>query len=214
MDEPNQPFQPLVRRCCATQQDRQRCLEQLIKELLASGKLWHRPSDIPEADYEDILQKSWIYFCCNLCEAATAATPYNPERSSLPTWINAHIRWRILDYRLEKSRENQIRAQGKVMHDGSEIDPIPRIPASPDPPPILQDVQAWLERDVQILRRVHLRDRPDINCYTLIPRRLPPETCWKQLAQTFEITESTLQGFYRRECLPRLRAAGRELGYL
>jgi len=176
-------------------------MNQLIKELTASGKLWHRPHNIPETDYQDILQTSWMYFARNLCDGKTAPK-YDAKRSSVPTWINAYIRMRILDYYLRQKHR--------------PIDPIvPILPARSEPPNILGDVLAWLERDRAKLQRVHLRDHSEINCYTLILNRLPTEDIsWTQLAQNLEVPKETLQGFYRRECLPRLREAGKQLGYL
>ena len=217
MNELDSSFNQLIHIACACEKDslqRQSHLDQLIRQLMASGKLW-RQADIPEVDYQDILQKSWIYLCCNLCEAATAALPYDPQRASVLTWINAYIKMRVLDYRLEKERMQQERIPGKRLEDGTVIDPIAMLPAPAEPSPILQEMLDWLERDSAILRRIHLRDRPDIHCKALILRRLPPnETAWKQLAQEFGVAESTLQGFYRLKCLPRLQEAGRQLGYL
>lgn len=217
MNDLEQPFSQLIRNACACAKgslDRQRQLDLLIRLLVESGKLWRR-SDIPEADFQEILQKSWIYLCCNLCEASTAAIPYDPARSSVLTWINAYIKMRVLDYRLDIECAKQQRVIGKVMDDGKVIDPIELIPAPVEPPPMLQEILAWVERDSGALRRVYLRDRPDITCNMLILRRLPPqETAWKQLAQEFGVSENTLQGFYRQQCLPRLKEAGRQLGYL
>ncbi len=217
MNELDQSFNQLIRKTCACEKDspqRQSNLDQLIRQLLASGKLW-RKADIPEVDYQDILQKSWIYLCCNLCEASTAALPYDPQRSSILTWINAYIKMRVLDYRLELDRIKQERIFRKRLENGTVLDPLALLPAPAEPPPILQEVLAWLERDSAVLARVHLRNHPDINCKALILRRLPPNgTAWKQLAQEFGVAESTLQGFYRQKCLPRLQEAGKHLGYL
>ena len=217
MTERDQPFNQLICTACACEKEslqRQRHLNQLIRQLMTSGKLW-RQADVPEADYQDILQKSWVYLCCNLCEATTAAMPYDPQRSSILTWINAYIKMRILDYRLEIGRMKQERVAAKTLENGTVVDPIAMLPAPAEAPPILQEILTWLERDSAVLRRVHLRDRPDINCKALILRRLPPdETDWNRLAQEFGVAESTLQGFYRQKCLPRLREAGKQLGYL
>ena len=200
--------------CAASSLERQRYLDQLIRQLTESGRLWHQ-ADIPEADFQDILQKSWIYLCRNLCEATTAAVPYDPARSSVLTWINAYIKMRVLDYRLERERLRQQHVSERVMDDGSVVNPIDLLPAPNAAPPILQEILVWVERESVALCRVHVRDRPDIHCKTLILRRLPPdETPWQQLAKEFELSEHTLRGFYRHKCLPSLREAGRQLGYL
>lgn len=217
MNELDQQLNQSIRKACACARsslERQHCLDQLIRQLLASGKLWRR-SDIPEVDFQDILQRSWIYLCGNLCEATTAAAPYDLARSSVLTWINAYIKMRVLDYRLEIDRAKQLQVSGRVMEDGEVIDPIDLLPAPADPPPILQEILDWVAQERELLRRVHVRDRPDINCKVLILRRLPTdEISWKQLAQEFGVAEETLQGFYRQRCLPRLKEAGRQLGYL
>jgi hypothetical protein len=216
MNELDQHLSQLICSACAhaqASQERRHQLDQLIRQLMASGKLWRR-ADIPEADFQEILQKSWIYLCGNLCEATTAAAPYDTTRSSVLTWINAYIKMRVLDYLLEREREKK-RQAGGTMDDGTVIDLIELIPSPVEPPPILQEMLAWVERDSSVLRRIYLRDRPDVNSKTLILRRLPPrETSWKQLAQEFGVAETSLQGFYRQQCLPRLKDAGRELGYL
>ncbi|MBW4696028.1 MAG: sigma-70 family RNA polymerase sigma factor [Lyngbya sp. HA4199-MV5] len=200
--------------CAASSPERQRCLDQLIRQLTESGRLWSR-SDIPDADFQDILQKSWIYLCRNLCEATTAAVPYDPTRSSVLTWINAYIKMRVLDYRLENERMKQQQVTARVMEDGNVIHPIDLLPAPNAASPIVQEILAWVERDSVMLCRVHVRDRPDVHCKALILRRLPPdETPWQELAQEFKLSENTLRGFYRQKCLPPLKEAGRQLGYL
>jgi hypothetical protein len=192
----------LVQETCACPQGsstRQRCLDRLIRELLTSGQLWRR-GNIPESDFQDLLQKSWIYFCQNLCEATTAHKPYDSAQASLATWFNAYLKKRMLDYWLTQQPPSE----------PDYWEPM----AAPEPPPILEEVLAWLQKERRALVRVHVRDHPEINCEVLIRRRLPPATAYRQLAQELQVPEATLQGFYQRECLPRLRQAGKDLGYL
>jgi DNA-directed RNA polymerase specialized sigma24 family protein len=211
-----QRLHQLVSTTCSYPQnspERTQHLQHLFQELQRSGKLW-RGSGVPKDDYQDILQNTWIFFCCNLCEAIPTKEAYNPQRASLPTWINAYIKMRVIDYHLAKQQQREQRVYPKSLEDGTFLDPVDLIPAHQEPPPILQEVRDWINRETPALCRVHVRDRPDINCQVLILHRLPPETTsWKHLAQEFAISESTLQGFYRRECLPRLQAAGKQLGY-
>jgi hypothetical protein len=198
----DQQLRALVQETCACQPgslQRQRCLDKLIRELLASGQVWRR-GNIPEPDFQDLLQKSWIYFCQNLCEATTAHTPYDPDRASVATWFNAYLKKRMLDYWLTQQPPPE----------PDYWEPV----APPEPPPILEEVLAWLQKEQRALARVHVRDHPEISCDRLIRRRLPPATSYRLLAQEWQIPEATLQGFYQRECLPRLRQAGKDLGYL
>jgi hypothetical protein len=71
---------------------------------------------------------------------------------------------------------------------------------------MLAKIQQWLQSQEKNLRRIYIRDRPEINAYVLILRRLPPEeTTWETLAQEWNISRSTLANFYQRRCLPLLQ---------
>ncbi|MCL6436880.1 MAG: hypothetical protein K6T90_22270, partial [Leptolyngbyaceae cyanobacterium HOT.MB2.61] len=87
-------------------------------------------------------------------------------------------------------------------HDSVENLPCP---PQPSPPAVLREIRLWVQRESSRLRRVHVRDRPDINCQALILYRLPPAKTWEQLSQRFGVPISTLSNFYSRECKPRLR---------
>jgi hypothetical protein len=217
MDDLHQDLRQLAQTACTCSKDtpnRRHYVDQLIQQLIQSGKLW-RKSALPEEDYQDILQKSWIYLWCNLCEATTAAAPYDPDRASVVTWINAYIKMRTLDACLELEWKRRNHAYTQESEQGSQLDPIDILPAPAEPPPIVQELLAWLERDRHLLLRIHIRGHFDLNCHSLILRRLPPqETPWCALAQEFAIPEQTLRGFYRQKCLPRLKEAGKHLGYL
>jgi hypothetical protein len=213
----HQQLRQLVQRTCSCPKgspERQQHLDRLVREMLRSGKLW-RDARVPQQDYEAILQDSWVYFCRNLCEASTAREAYNPERSSPMTWINVYIKMRLLNYHLESKWERIHRENPSPLDDGAFLDPLELIPSPPEIPSLLQEMLDWVAQNGIALRRVHVRDRPDINCQILILCRLPPKTeSWRQLAQKFRISESTLQSFYRRKCLPELKSTGERLGYL
>lgn len=190
--------------------ERQRRLNQLIWHIQRSGKVL-RGAGVP--NYEDALQQTWLYFCRNLCEAVTA-DPYDSTKASVLTWINAYLKRRLQD-NYQTVAAQQARTLSWQPSDADDIsDPIANLPARPDVPPILDEIQAWLEQDSKQLRRVHVRDRPDINCQVLIQRRLPPETSWEQLSQEFGVAIATLSNFYQRECFPRLLSFGQSQGYL
>ena len=163
-------------------------------------------------DYEDAIQQTWLYFCRNLCEATTGDA-YNPERASVITWLNAYLKHRLQDIRI-KAASNAIAAYTHLSDFDESLDPVNNIPAPPAPPPILSDILEWVELEGSLLRSIHLRDRPDINCQVLIQRRLPPETTWEELAKEFKVGISSLSTFYQRECFPRLLNFGKSQGYL
>jgi hypothetical protein len=72
---------------------RQQGLTQIIRLTSRSDKLWKDHADY----YEDALQQTWLYLCRNLCEAVTGQA-YDPEKSSIITWLNGYLKWRLQDY--------------------------------------------------------------------------------------------------------------------
>lgn len=212
MDELDEQLQQLVRETCSHPRGslgRQKRLNQLIGKIQQSGKLL-RGVGVP--DYEDALQQTWLYFCRNLCEAITGDR-YNSERASVTTWINAYLKRRLWDMRQEAVRKKAITVVRQVSDEDELLDPIDNLPAQPSPPPMLEEIREWVEQQGSQLRRIYVRDRPDINCQVLILRRLPPETSWEELAKEFNVAIATLSCFYQRECFPRLLNFGKSQGY-
>lgn len=190
---------------------RRRGLNKIIRLIKNSGKLWRENTP----DYEDAEQKTWLYFSRNLCEADTAKQKYDPERSSVTTWLNAYLKRRLQDCRIEAAKEKATRASGELTGSNETIDPVETLAAPPDIPPIEEEVRTWAKTDPDgELRRTHIKNNPEITAQLLILRRLPPETKWEDLSAEFGLGVSTLSEFYRRKCQPRLRKFGESQGYL
>ncbi len=205
-DPENDPLYRLITRTCQYPPDsleRQRGLTRVVQAIVQSGKLWRDSS--PE--YDDALQQTWLYLCRNLCEATTAKQPYDPSRSSVITWLDRYLKQRLEDlrrWRYQQSNTASLDAQNTPM------------PAAPPPiPPILEDVKDWVRTDPSgELCRTHIKGYPEVNCQTLILRRLPPRSSWEELSKEFGVPITTLNSFYRRQCFPRLRKFGEHQGYL
>ncbi|MBP0015029.1 MAG: sigma-70 family RNA polymerase sigma factor [Roseofilum sp. SBFL] len=205
-------LQQLIQETCAQPPlslERQKGLAQLVKWIQHSGKLWKEA--VPH--YEDALQQTWFYVCRNLCEAATGAA-YDAEKGTIITWINAYLKRRLQDLRIEGFQQQKTRVQAYRTFEGEVYDPIDDLPAPSPIPPVLEEIHDWVKTDAGgKLRRIHMRDRPDVNCQVLILRRLPPETSWKDLGQEFNMDKNTLSRFYSRQCLPQLREFAQSQGY-
>lgn len=192
---------------------RQRRLTQLIR--LITPRLWRE--NVPY--YADALQQTWIFFCQNLCERSTGER-YDPNRSSVVTWLNNYLRRRLQDFFIDTQKQ-KTRVVSPLVHStrsgelGELTDPVDSLAAEPDVPPILDEVRNWAETDGDgELRRVHIEGHPQVNVRELILRRLPPETGWKELSEEYGLAVSTLSSFYQRQCLPRLRKFGESEGYI
>lgn len=183
---------------------RQKLLTQIIR--LSSRRLWRESTPY----YQDALQQTWLYFCRNVCEGLTGQI-YDPAHGSVITWLNAYLKRRLQDFYLNQYREQAVTVPHKVWQSGSgrnsEIsDPIDNLPATPQAPPILENLEIWVKTDANgELRNTHIKGHPEVNCQVLILKRLPPEVSWKELSETFGLPIPTLSSFYQRQCLPRLR---------
>ncbi|HEY9620389.1 MAG TPA: sigma-70 family RNA polymerase sigma factor [Crinalium sp.] len=191
---------------------RQRYLTKVIR--YTTRKLWKETT----AYYQDALQQTWVYFCQNVCERGTGDR-YDPTRSTVATWLNSYLKRRLQDFYIDtqKQQVTRAKAQRQLSRSGDEdvIDPVDKLAAEPDIPPILDEVRVWAEADATgDLRSTHIEGHPAVNCQTLILRRLPPETSWKDLSAEFGLSVSTLSSFYQRQCLTRLRKFGESEGYL
>ncbi len=189
---------------------RQRCLTQVIR--LASPHLWREATP----DYADALQQTWVYFCQNICDRGSGER-YDPDRGSVITWLNTYLKRRLQDFYIARQRQQALQApsQGGMDETRNRLDLIEQIAAAPDIPPILEQVQLWVEQDpTGELCQTHIQGRPDLTCQVLILRRLPPETSWKDLAAEWGVPIPTLSSFYQRQCVPRLRKFGEQEGYV
>ncbi len=197
----------LVAQACqhpAGSAQRQKNLTKIIR--LAANKLWKENTPY----YQDALQQTWLYFCHNICEGNTGK-PYDPNRSSVLTWLNFYLKQRLRDCYVNKQKETLTRVSTPLgqldsVQTNQNVDPIENIPANPDVPPLLEEIRSWAKTDPEgELRRIHIANHPEVTCQVLILRRLPPEVSWKNLAAEFNLSVSTLSSFYQRQCLPYLR---------
>ncbi|MBT9313666.1 sigma-70 family RNA polymerase sigma factor [Leptothoe kymatousa] len=188
---------------------RQKRLTQIIR--LVADQLWNE--QVPY--YQDALQQTWIYFCQNLCESNTGCT-YDPEKASVVTWLNNYLKFRLKDKYIARQAEKHRNIDKSKNPKGSmdkPTDPIDRLEAQPDIPPILDEVQQWAATDPR-LEKIHIKGRPEITGRLLILKRLPPEVPWKDLSAELNISIGTLASFYQRQCMPILREFGQQQGYL
>jgi hypothetical protein len=202
-----QQLKQLVTETCQHPQGstaRQRALTSLIRLITRSQKLWRDSSSY----YEDALQLTWLYFCRNLCEATTAKSSYDSDRSNVITWMNAYLKHRLQDMYIET--QQQYLKFGSLEREDSNSagmdQGLDRIVAPAQSSNLLEQVRQWVELDkTKVLRRTYVRDRADVNAQVLILKRLPPETNWQNLAQEFSLPISTLSSFYQRKCIPLLK---------
>ena len=211
MKESSQILSQLVKEACKHppgSKKRQKNLTKIIR--LVNSQLWQENTSY----YEDALQETWIYFCRNICEGKSSKA-YNPEQANLVTWLNTYLKWRLKDGYIAMVKDNHHTVSMLMDSDNKVIDPVANLPAKPEIPPILEEIEAWASADTQKrLRRICLENHPHITSQVLILRRLPPETPWEKLAQEYGVPAGTLSSFYQRKCKPLLREFSQSQGYI
>ncbi|NJP09767.1 MAG: sigma-70 family RNA polymerase sigma factor [Leptolyngbyaceae cyanobacterium RU_5_1] len=182
---------------------RQKNLTRIIR--LVTPKLWKDSA----AYYQDALQQTWLYFCKNICGR------YDPELGSIATWLNAFLKRRLQDFYIDTQKRRTKEISSWQDKDGEIVDVVDGLPdQNGDVEPIWEKVRAWAEADVTgELESKHIEGHPEVNCKVLILRRLLSETSWKALSEEFGIPIPTLNSFYQRQCMPRLRKFGESEGY-
>ncbi len=205
MSELDQQLRELVIEACKHPPGsalRQRNLTKVIR--MVSAKLWRE--SVPY--YQDAVQQTWVYFCKHICGS------YNPELGSVPVWLNAYLKFRLRDFRDATQNDKIKRVPSQIERDGEWIDRIEAVPAPPPTEPLLEIVEAWVKADATgELKSLHIKGHPEVNAQMLILRRLS-ETKWKDLADEFGVVVPTLNTFYQRQCVPRLRNFGESEGYI
>jgi hypothetical protein len=191
-------------RHCVGSLPRQQLLTQIVSKASRSGKLWRAPG-LHRDDYDEALQQTWFYVCRRI-------DTYDPDQAGVMTWINSYLKWRVKDIHIAHAQQQSQR----VSMDGPDGDWIGQMAdrLTPDPPPPLQaDIHQWLHQEAATLQHIHIRQRPDIHCQSLIHHRLLLETPWKDLALAHGAPVSTLSNFFQIKCLPPLRQFIRAQGY-
>ncbi len=191
--------------------ERQKLLNEIVGKMQQSKQIW-RGWGVVEELYEEALQVTWLWFSKNFCN-------YDLERGRVMTWFNKYLKFRIRDLCVAAAEAKKKHNSTQKLYDDDEvsdlIDNIPDPVGNSDPLSILEETWKWLEQHKSELSRIHLRDRKDINAYSLILCRLPTEEkTWGELAKEFGVSTSTLSSFYQRKCFPLLLDFGKSQGWL
>ncbi|MEG3865677.1 sigma-70 family RNA polymerase sigma factor [Microcoleus sp. MON2_D6] len=194
---------------------RSRFLNQLIREIIKSGKLWKPKTPY----YEEALQETWIYLNRNLCEATTAKRPYDPEESLITTWLNSYLERRLFDCRLAPIKESETPNRRRIAssegkQDKETINPIDYLAADYDVSFYLDELLAWIETDPNNeLKSRHVRGKPQINCQVLLQRKCLYGQSLQELAKEFGCAHSTLYQLFNNDCRYLLQKFCEDQGY-
>ena len=187
---------------------RQQCLTQIIRLMGQSHQVWHEDSPY----YEDALLQTWRYCGQNL-DNAPPSTVAEGGLNSVLFWFNcslkSHLRECARAWQQKTSQGLMANSQNPTPTRNNEV--TTKSIGTQSNQKLLQSTRQWAMADpTGELKQVHLPNRPDINCQTLILRRLHPATSWAELAAELQLNTFQLSQFFQNQCMPRLSAFGRE----
>lgn len=194
---------------------RGRFLNQLIGEIIKSGKLWKENTPY----YKEALQETWIYLNRNLCEATTAKEAYDPEKSSITTWLNAYLKRRLFDCRLAPIKESEQPNRRRIVSSEGEpdqdtINPTEYLEANRDISFYLDELIEWIETDPNNeLKSRHIRGQPQINCQVLLQRQCLYGQSLQEIAKELGCAHSTLYQLFNNDCRHLLQKFCEDQGY-
>jgi hypothetical protein len=167
-------------------------LDELIRAIKLSGKLCRPhinnfPRELYHVLYDEALTETLAYICLQIDR-------YDPERGNgkLMNWVNFHLNMNVLQcYRqLNSSRQ----------YSSPSLQELGEIPQVEDSPSYSDLIYQYILRDPKrILRKKHIRDRPDANFRAIALAKLEGKT-WQDIDREFKIPKATLSDFYNRWC--------------
>jgi Sigma-70 region 2 len=204
MNMDNQLLNQLIAEACKYPSEspiQGRYLTQVIRAV--APKLWKENT----LEYEDALQQTWLYFLKNF-------RSYDPSRGSIVSWLNSYLLWRLRDQRAHIQNRSILEVSSGDMQDIVRKAPGYTVLRGDDDDNegLIEQLQQWIESHEE-LRRIHIRNRPNINAKVLIQKRLLSETSWNDLSRELDISIPTLSSFFQRICLPLLREFAASAGY-
>lgn len=201
----------------------------LVAETLArSSKIWREGEFKHPELYRDAKQIA-------LKELLEKFEEYDSKKGSVTNWFNLLLRGRFIDLlrrqikdlKMIKKIEQQI-IDEKNIGEGS-LPHLPEISLNFTlTRKFINQIRQWAEDKHSTLRECCLRDRREVNCFTLILMRLPKLVDrqgelefdldnipnWKMIALELDVPESTVRRHFKNHCLDHLKQAFPASSYL
>ncbi len=171
----------------------------IIQIIEKSGLMWGGGKMISSDIYEEALSRNKEWFLRNF------AQKYNPQLSSISTWFNKYLRWKILDVSREITKQ-----QEREDHDDTQIDNIP----SPDQFSFNETIEEWRElvKNSPNLCQCRMQNYHHVDCKLLLidildilhdnnhyaDQRNP--YLWEILAKKYKVPSSSLKRFCKSRC--------------
>lgn len=167
-------------------------LTELIRAIQLSGRLCRPYKDtftprFYQLLYEEAVVITLTYVCLHI-------DLYDPERGKgkFMNWVNFRLERAIIECRRKFNHW-----QTKELPTLTDLENINQ----PEATPLLSELlYKCLEEDAdQIFSKIHIRNRPDANFRAIALAKFDGDS-WEEIAESFQLTVSTLSSFYQRSC--------------
>ncbi|MEA5467160.1 hypothetical protein [Leptothoe sp. PORK10 BA2] len=203
----------------------------VVETLARSPKIWRGGGNTDPAIYEEAKQIA-------MNEILNKFKEYDSKKGSVTNWFNFILKKRILDVTKDwggkggrevplndgYGEEHCSNQSVQITSESDEIEfDLPNLPGvTPDislTRNLINRIRQWAEEKHSELRQCCLRNRSEVNCYTLILMRLPrlverqdkfefsdvPK--WEMTATELNVPESTVRCHFTNQCIRHLKQA-------
>ncbi|WP_299488189.1 hypothetical protein [Acaryochloris sp. IP29b_bin.137] len=180
--------------------ERHQCLQQLVSDILHSGKLGHPaignyPREVYEELYNEALQRTLIKVC-------TKIDQYNCAHPVM-AWVNHSLKYTFIDVEQSRYRHGMTYIAGSMKNQilGCSLDDLDHPPPTPnrDDQSDADRLRQFLVEDPEgCLRKVYVRNRPEITFQRVAIAIYVEDQSWTQLSESLDISLPTLHSFFNR----------------
>jgi hypothetical protein len=188
--------------------------QQLVTEIITqSPKVWRGGS----TDFELYQEAKQIA----MEELLNKFEKYDSSKGTVIHWFNNILKWRIKDLYKKQSKEISRTVSLDNIFDDSDTLINEAVDTTQIPETLvrgrelLEQIRQWVEKTHPKLQKCCLQDRPEINCITLILKRLPREIegtneftsspSWKEISEELQAPVRNIRRCFHRRCLPLLK---------
>lgn len=175
-------------------------LTQLVNAIWQSGKLCHPYKGQFQLFYQDIYDEAVQNLFFYLCQDDNI-NKYDPERSSVMTWVNMLLTKRFFPEAIPKL----VGTKNEINLETSHLENLPSVP----PISLFEEVRQYIESDPdKIFINEHIKGHPYANFQAIAIKRYSGVT-WKDISAQWGIGITTLNKFYLR-CVEKFAPKIRE----
>lgn len=181
--------------------ERRLLLNQLLQEILHSGKLGHpQKAAWPDPLYADLYAEALQRTLLEVCQKIDQYRSEHPVMA----WVNFRLKCQlnevIRDYLKQGITQLPRTDRAMTVVSLPTLEDLDRVAAAETEEPELRLLQQFLEQDPEgLLRKKQLRERPEVTFQALAIAKLVEGKSWSEIAIELGLSPQTLCSFFNRQ---------------